>query len=124
VVRKAVPRIDILIDDGGHTMQQQIVTLEELYLHIQPTGVYLCEDIHTSFIPEYGGGFRRPGTFLEYAKGLVDNLYAWYCREPERLAVNPFTLSTFAAHFYDSVLVLEKRPISQPQTSMTGTPSF
>jgi hypothetical protein len=123
-VRKAVPRIDILIDDGGHTMQQQIVTLEELYLHIQPTGVYLCEDIHTSFIPEYGGGFRRPGTFLEYAKGLVDNLYAWYCREPERLAVNPFTLSTFAAHFYDSVLVLEKRPISQPQTSMTGTPSF
>jgi hypothetical protein len=123
-VRKAVPHIDILIDDGGHTMQQQIVTLEELYLHIQPTGVYLCEDIHTSFIPEYGGGFRRPGTFLEYAKGLVDNLYAWYCREPERLAVNPFTLSTFAAHFYDSVLVLEKRPISQPQTSMTGTPSF
>jgi len=29
-VRKAVPRIDILIDDGGHTMQQQIATLEEL----------------------------------------------------------------------------------------------
>ena len=123
-VRKAVPHIDILIDDGGHTMQQQIATLEELYLHIQPTGVYLCEDVHTSFMPEYGGGYLRPGTFLEYAKGLIDNLYAWYSREKERLTVNQFTVSTFAAHFYDSVLVLEKRPVGQPQVSARGTPSF
>ena len=123
-VRRAVPRIDILIDDGGHTMQQQIATLEELYLHIQPSGVYLCEDVHTSFVPEYGGGFRRPGTFLEYAKGLVDNLYAWYSRDKEHLAVNEFTVSTFAAHFYDSILVLEKRPIDHPRASKTGKPSF
>jgi cephalosporin hydroxylase len=123
-VRKLVPRIDILIDDGGHTPAQQIATLEELYLHLQPEGVYVCEDTHTSFVPEYGGGFRRPGTFLEYAKGLVDNLYGWYSREWERLAVNEYTVSTFAAHFYDSVFVLEKRPIGQPQSSMTGKRSF
>jgi len=86
-----VPRIDILIDDGGHTPAQQIATLEELYLHIQPNGVYVCEDLHTSFMPEYGGGYLRPGTFLEYAKGLVDNFYGWYSREQERLAVNQFT---------------------------------
>ncbi|HZF18649.1 MAG TPA: class I SAM-dependent methyltransferase [Burkholderiales bacterium] len=123
-VRKAVPRIDILIDDGGHTPAQQIATLEELYLHIQPNGVYVCEDLHTSFMPEYGGGYLRPGTFLEYAKGLVDNFYGWYSREQERLAVNQFTVSTFGAHFYDSVLVLEKRPVGQPKVSMTGKPSF
>jgi hypothetical protein len=120
-VRRAVPRIDILIDDGGHTMVQQIATLEELYLHIQPEGVYLCEDIHTSLMPEYGGGFRRPGTFLEYGKALVDNLYGWYSREKDHLTVNAFTVSTFALHFYDSVLVVEKRPIGPPQASVTGT---
>jgi len=123
-VRDAVPRIDILVDDGGHTMAQQIVTLEELYLHIQPEGVYLCEDIHTSFLSEYGGGYRRPGTFLESSKELIDYLYAWWSQERERLAVNKFTVSTFAMHFYDSVLVLEKRPIGRPQESMTGAPSF
>ena len=123
-VRDAVPRIDILIDDGGHTMAQQIVTLEELYLHIQPEGIYLCEDVHTSLLSEYGGGYLRQGTFLEYSKSLIDYLSGWYSEERERLAVNKLTVSTFAMHFYDSVVVLEKRPIGQPEESMTGTPSF
>ena len=123
-VRERLPHIDIVIDDGGHRMAEQIATFEELYPHVQPDGVYLCEDIHTSFIPEYGGGYRREGTFLEYAKALIDRLYGWYTREPERLSPDAITLSTFALHFYDSVLVVEKRPIGQPQVSMTGTQSF
>ena len=53
-----IPKIDILIDDGGHTMEQQIVTFEELFDHINPDGVYLCEDMHTSYWEEYGGGLR------------------------------------------------------------------
>jgi len=125
-VRRQVPRIDILIDDGGHLMHQQIMTLQELYLHIQPNGVYLCEDMHTSLFPSYAGGYRRRGTFLEYSKGLVDNLYAWYSAEQDQLAVNVFTLSTFALHFYDSVLVIEKRPIDPPEevTSGDSSPDF
>jgi hypothetical protein len=123
-VRRCVPRVDVLIDDGGHTMPQQVATFEELYPHVQPRGVYLCEDMHTSLIDEYGGGYLRQGTFLEYSKALVDHLYGWYSREGDRLAVDAFTLSTFALHFYDSVLVLEKRPIGQPKYSMTGKQSF
>ena len=73
-----MPQVDIVIDDGGHRMQQQITSFEELYPHIQPHGVYLCEDIHTSFWPDFDGGYRRAGTFLEYSKGLIDRLYAWY----------------------------------------------
>ena len=123
-VRERVPRIDILIDDGGHRMFQQIATFEELYPHIQPHGVYLCEDIHTSFLSEWGGGYRRDGTFLEYSKMLVDKLYGWYTQEPGRFTVDGMTRSTYAFHFYDSVLVIEKRPMSQPQQSTTGLPSF
>jgi len=123
-VRQRFPRVDIVIDDGGHQMRQQITSFEELYPHIQPRGVYLCEDIHTSIVPEYGGGYRREGTFLEYSKGLIDRLYAWYSREPGRFAVDELTRSTYALHFYDSVLVVEKRPIDPPQQSLTGTPSF
>ena len=123
-VRERVPHIDILIDDGGHTMTQQIATFEELYPHIQPNGIYLCEDIHTSFMPEYGGGYRREGTFLEYGKALVDRLYGWYSRDHTVLTVDEFTRATYALHFYDSVLVMEKRPIDPPQVSATGTPAF
>src|SRR2546425_357033 len=40
-VRRAVPDVDILIDDGGHKMAQQITTFEELYPHVQPNGIYV-----------------------------------------------------------------------------------
>lgn len=123
-LRRRYPRIDILIDDGGHTMGQQIATFEELYPHLQPNGVFLCEDMHTSYAPNYQGGYRRPGTFVEYAKGLVDRLYAWYSFEPGRFAVDELTRSTYALHFYDSVLVIEKRPMEPPQQSKTGQPSY
>lgn len=123
-VRRRVPRIDILIDDGGHHMSQQIATFEELYPHVQPNGVYLCEDMHTSLKTGYGGGYRREGTFLEYGKALVDRLYGWYSEEPARLGVDELTRSTFGLHFYDSVLVVEKRPIAPPQVSQRGKPSF
>lgn len=122
-VKRALPHIDIVIDDGGHTMPQQIVSFEELYPHLQANGVYLCEDIHTSYAPHYGGGHRREGTFLEYSKGLIDRLYAWYSFEPG-FAVDALTRSTYALHFYDSVLVVEKRPMEHPVQSTTGMPSF
>jgi hypothetical protein len=36
-------------DDGGHEMSQQIISFEELYPIVFPNGVYLVEDLHTSF---------------------------------------------------------------------------
>lgn len=38
---KQVGPIDILLDDGGHLMHQQIATVEELYGNIKPDGVIL-----------------------------------------------------------------------------------
>ena len=123
-VRARYPHVDIVIDDGGHTMAQQITSFEELYPHIQPHGVYLCEDLHTSYYPPYGGGYRKDGTFIQYATRLVDQLHAWYSTEPDRFRVDEITRSTHGLHFYDSVLVVEKRPIAEPTASKTGKPSF
>lgn len=119
---REIPRIDVLIDDGGHAMRQQIATFEELFAHVEPTGVYLCEDLHTSYWPDWGGGYRRPGTFVEYAKGFVDRLNAWHSMDRERYDVDAFTRSAHSVHFYDSVVVVEKRPMTPPTTSVRGTP--
>jgi len=123
-LRARFPRVDALIDDGGHTMQQQIATFEELFPHVHPEGVYLCEDLHTSYWPKYGGGLRRPGTFIERSKELIDRLHGWYGKDGSGLAVDDFTRSAHSLHFYDSILVIEKRPVSPPAHSMTGRPSF
>lgn len=120
-LREAVPRIDILIDDGGHRPEQQIPTFEELYPAISPHGVYLCEDLHTNYMADFGGGLRRPDTFIEYAKRLTDQLNAWYSEDPAHFSVDDFTRSTHSMHFYDSVIVIEKRPLSPPEHRRTGT---
>jgi SAM-dependent methyltransferase len=119
-----LPPIDILIDDGGHAMEQQIATFEELFAHVQPNGVYLCEDLHTSYWRRWGGGYRKRGSFIEYTKGWIDALHAWHSREPRRLAVSDFTRSVHSAHWYDSVVVLEKRPMQPPTNEATGKTLF
>lgn len=112
-VKEKIGEVDILIDDGGHTMNQQIVAFEELYPIISEEGVYLCEDLHTSYWDEFDGGYKRENTFIEFSKNLIDYLNAWHSREKE-LQVNEFTLQTHSMHYYDSVLVIEKRKMSPP----------
>jgi hypothetical protein len=120
----SLPSIDILIDDGGHTMQQQIRTFEELFPKVAATGVYLVEDLHTSYWSKWGGGVRRKGTFIEYSKDFIDRIHAWHSREPQRLAVSDFTRTVHSLHYYDSVLVIEKRPMQPPTHERIGEVSF
>lgn len=123
-ITKVLPKFDIIIDDGGHTMTQQINTFEELYSHLNFGGIYLCEDVLTSYWPAFGGGYKQPNTFIEYSKNLIDKLHAWHSPDPASLQVDEITRSTFAVHFYDSVVVIEKRQVPQPIARMKGKPSF
>ena len=117
---RELPRLDIVIDDGGHGMEQQINSFEVLYPHISPNGIYLCEDMHTSYWKRFGGGYRNPGSFVEYSKNFVDALNAWHFEDKGKGEVSEFTKTTYGLHFYDSVLVIEKRPMSPPESRKTG----
>jgi hypothetical protein len=119
-----LPPIDILIDDGGHTMRQQIHTFEELFPCVQPHGVYLIEDLHTSYWKRWGGGYKKRNSFIEYSKDFIDRLNAWHSREPRRLRPSAFTRSVHSLHYYDSVLVIEKRPMSEPVHERKGRQLF
>jgi hypothetical protein len=48
VVEAAGGDIDILLDDGGHSMEQQQVSLGYLFKFVRPGGYYVIEDVHTS----------------------------------------------------------------------------
>lgn len=114
---------DIVIDDGGHQMNQQINTFEEIYPHVQEHGIFLVEDMLTSYRPTFNAGYKKPNTFIEYSKNFIDSLHAWHSHEPQ-FQPDALTTSAFGLHYYDSVLVIEKKPITQPWHSKTGTPSF
>lgn len=116
--------IDVVIEDGGHTMGQQIATFEVLYSRMTDDGCFLVEDVHTSYWERYGGGLRREGTFMELAKQRTDQLNAWHAKEDEELQVNGFTRTTKSIHFYDSIVVFERGKRSWPKHRVTGEPTF
>ena len=123
-LREKVGPIDVVIEDGGHRMRQQINTFEVLWPAVRDGGVFLLEDLHTSYWPRYGGGYQKPGTFIEYAKNLIDQMHAWHSRGPEEFIVDKYTRSIKAMHVYDSIIVFDKGKVRRPTHKRTGTPSL
>ena len=106
------PRVDILLDDGGHTMNQQITTFREMFPHIKDGGLYMCEDCHTSYFDKdkwLGGGLRREGTFIEFMKNIIDEINAFWTGDALPITYN--TRNLRGLHFYDSIVVAEKKKI-------------
>jgi hypothetical protein len=109
---------DIVVDDGSHVMSHLVATFEFLYPKMLKNGVYLVEDLHTAYWEEYEGGLRKPTTFIEICKNLIDELNADHSRGA--LPPTEFTKSTTAMHFYDSVVVFERGAYTQKRAPMWG----
>jgi hypothetical protein len=107
VLAEAGP-VQVIIDDGSHAMAHVQQTFAHLYPHpgFDPNGVYMVEDLHTAYWPEFGGGLRRPGSFIETAKTHMDELNAMHTRGA--LSPTRFTASTLSMHVYDSLIVYER----------------
>lgn len=118
---RQLPSIDILIDDGGHTTHQQITTFSVCYDKISDNGVFLCEDLHTNYWPQFVDSTE---TFVEHAKKHIDCLNSWFIEkdlgfweEKDHSSPIPIPLFTHITHsitFYNSIIVFEKERASQP----------
>lgn len=120
-VIQELPDLDIIIDDGGHTMNQQIVSFENLYLKVKEGGLYLVEDTHTSYWHEFHGGLKKANTFIEYSKNLIDSLYDGHVTDKRKIVINEITRHINCISFYDSIVVFEKQERSQPFHIRKGT---
>ncbi len=101
--------IDILIDDGSHINSHQIKTFELLFPHIRQGGIYLCEDVQTSYQDQFGGGYLRPGSYVAAMKHKIDEMNAWAAEPGTGQLKTYFTRQTYAIHFYPYMVVVEKR---------------
>jgi len=109
---KKLDNLDIIIDDGGHTMEQQINTFEILFPILNQGGIYICEDVESSYQNMYGGGPKRRGTFIEYSKNLIDKFNA---NHSHFFTLKPSALSKQIEyiHFYNNVVVIKKNTINE-----------
>jgi len=116
--------VDVVIDDGSHRAKDQRLSFDALFPLLSFGGLYIAEDTHTSYWPwEYSGGLRRPGTFVEVAKGLVDGMHAWYYGWPHSRRNRWAKTEISAVSFYDSMVVIEKNRRQAPGMVNVGTPA-
>ncbi|MEZ5939832.1 MAG: hypothetical protein R3C18_00480 [Planctomycetaceae bacterium] len=101
------PDIHVLIDDGGHTPEQQMVTLEEMLPEMPVGSIYVCEDIH---------GISNH--FAAFASGLVHSLNATQNRVDGGMgyASTRAQQAIHSIHFYPYLCVIEKH--EQPPESL------
>lgn len=121
---KEIGEVDIVIEDGGHTMKQQINTFEEIYPIVKKGGIFLIEDLHTSYWAEYGGGYKKKDSFIEYSKDLIDKIHAWHTPDNKKPMIDDMTTSVKAMHVYDSIIVFDKGNVIKPEHKQTGEASY
>lgn len=100
---KEVGPVDILLDDGGHTNEQQIVTCMECIPNISDGGKMIVEDTHTSYFRDYGNPSNR--SFISFAKHIVDGVNGRYPRVPA--SKNPLMNHVSEVRFFDSIVSFE-----------------
>lgn len=104
-VASLIPKIDVLIDDGSHMCSHQINTFEEIFPYVSRGGLYVCEDLHTSYRNDYGGGYKKEGSFIEYCKDLIDSSYP---NEDEKIKASDVSKMIDSITFYPSMVVFRK----------------
>ena len=70
-IKNKIKGIDILLDDGGHTYDQQIITVEKLLDVMNDGGLIVVEDTHTSYMSGFG---PKRFSFINYVKQKIDQI--------------------------------------------------
>lgn len=110
-----VGTIDIIIDDGGHTTEQQRVTFEEVLPMLNPGGIYLCEDVH-----------NQGNNFAEYSAHFIHEMNHFNVDSKSQTlesSVSKFQTTIKSMHFYPYLFVVEKndKPITKLRAQRHGS---
>ena len=99
-----VGKIDILLDDGGHGNDQQIITLSESVNNINDNGIIVTEDVHTSYLKKFGNPSKY--SFINYSKYLVDVVNSRF-PEIKINKNNDFRKKIYSISFYESLVAIK-----------------
>jgi 23S rRNA U2552 (ribose-2'-O)-methylase RlmE/FtsJ len=69
---KQIGKVDIILDDGGHTNLNQIITTANVLDKINDNGLLVIEDTHSSYIKEYNSNMKL--TFINLCKKIIDEI--------------------------------------------------
>jgi len=102
------PSFDIVIDDGSHRPDHQQVTLEALFPHVKPDGLYFIEDLS-----EFGYGGPKGSRHGSADFVSTRELFKRYERTGEIAEPNAFRSTEFFSDISD-IMFYSPRPLQRP----------
>ena len=97
VMQQTGGNFDIIIDDGGTSMAQQVTSFSTLFPHVKSQGLYIVENLNSSYWEESKG--TKELTTIHLLKTLVDQASpsSWCKKEIHSIA------------FYSNLAIIIKR---------------
>ena len=97
--RKIGP-IDVLLDDGGHSNEQQIVTVSQSAANINNGGLIIVEDTHTSYMSQFGNPSKY--SFMNFSFDVVDSINSRF--PAVKKSSNPLAAEISSVEFHESIV--------------------
>lgn len=105
---------DVIIDDGSHVPEHQILTISKLWKLVKPGGIYIIEDIETSYWKKskiYGYRFnaRKNGIISEFIK-IIDVINSEFSKsKKQKLLLKNFSQEVEMLTFAQNCIILVKK---------------
>jgi hypothetical protein len=97
-----VGKIDVLLEDGGHTNLQQITTAVCAVDHINDGGLIFVEDLQTNYLKKFGNPSKY--SFINFTRRIIDSINSrWNELTPYD---NRFRNQVFCIEFFESIVAL------------------
>ena len=109
VVNK-IGELDIIIDDGSHINEHVITSFKILFPMLNKNGVYIIEDVQTSYWKKFGGNkenLNSNETIMGFFKNLCDGLNYMEFSDSD-YHPNYFEKHIISIHFYHNLIFIYK----------------
>ncbi|MFD9948484.1 hypothetical protein ACFWYW_41830 [Nonomuraea sp. NPDC059023] len=110
-VADQIDGIDLIIDDGSHISSHTITAFHTLFPLLKDGGLYVVEDVQTSYWPGWNGGhtsFTHTATWIGFLKKLIDGLHHQDQLDEESRLGSYLDRSVTAIHIYHNLVFIEK----------------
>lgn len=117
---------DVILDDGGHAMDHQQVSLGNLFPQVKPGGMFIIEDVHTSLPDIYSdSSFKVNDTETNTTLMMLEifvrtgNIFSQYITKEEAIYLEK-TIERVELHYrtnqkHSIVCVIHKKEAIEPE---------
>ena len=102
---------DVIVDDGSHRNEHVVESYKLLFPSLAPGGVYVAEDVQTSFFPRFGGSLELTAP---NSVGYFGDLMARMNEESD----DPLIRDVAAIKRFHNMVALYKKPMTVDQASV------